>query len=425
MTMILLTLTVAALVLHTRRVARAAPRVQLRLGPGLPFTKVQLRQAVALRCPNLPRETRLAVRAFGRRSVAVQRARDESAALPGGPRRIVPLLGLRGRSAARRVALAVYDLVQTSTAPAPTPAPSVAHPALAATLALLAAQPAVAAPLAATASVEVRQFITEGRLFVETGRGFRRTLRRMVTRAYRTRKRVLLATAGKRIRLQEAEVQLQRVAAIAAFEDFLRRHPALPRWTPDAMLRLAELYFEKANDEYLAAVDRQLARPPGAGPPVRPDYGRSVALYRGVIRRYPAHRGVPSAVYLLGFCLSEMERPAEARQAFLALTCANRHRPPLGRSAARTPAPVPAREPLSSRVPQPPRRPTLDTTVYDGCKARRGGARLAPEAWIRIGEQHFDGRQLGPAIAAYARVLRHGVKGNRFHGPALYKMAWT
>ena len=427
MMLIVLMLAVVTLaMLAGRRMAWAAPRVQLRQGPGLPFTRVQLRRAVALRSPRPPRQAEVLVRTFGRRSVVIQRLSGHRDARPDGPRRIVSMLGLRGRAAARRVALAIYDLVQAPVAPASPPAPSKAQATVAAALALLASQPASAAPLAATASAEVRHFAKEGRLFIQTGRGFRRTLRRLVARAYQTRKRALLATANKRIRLREAEVQLQRVAAIAAFEDFLRRHPAQPRWTPDAMLRLAELYFEKANDEYLAAVDRQLARPPGVGPQAQPDYRRSVELYRRVIKRYPGHRGVDSAIYLLGFCLAEMERPAEARQAFLALICANRHRPPLGQAPAPAPAaPAPAREVLASRVPPPRRKPTLDTMVYDGCKARPGAKRLTPEAWIRVGEQHFDERKLGPAIAAYARVLRHGVKGNRFHGPALYKMAWT
>ena len=32
------------------------------------------------------------------------------------------------------------------------------------------------------------------------------------------------------------------------------------RWTPDAMFRLAELYFEKSNDEYLTATQRRTRR---------------------------------------------------------------------------------------------------------------------------------------------------------------------
>ena len=404
-------------------VARAAPSVKLKLGSGLPFSRAQLQRAVALRLPARSRRevapVVVVVRAFGRNSVVVQH----------GPRRIVPLPGLSGTAAARRVALAIYDLTQTgATTPRP---PAVAWPlgpaAVAATLGLLSPA-ALATPLAQGASAEVRAFTTEGRHFIKTGRGFRKTLRRLVQRAYRTRKKVLLATSNKRIRLQEAEAQLQRVAAIAAFEDFLRRHPAQPRWTPDAMLRLAELYFEKANDAYLAAVDRQLAAPLRAGPQPRPDYRRSVQLYGRVIQRYPGHRGVDSAIYLLGFCLAEMDRPEAAREAFLSLVCANRHQPPLSAAPAPASTPGPAAAPkklLASRVPANPRKVELDTKMYRACKARPGAARLADEAWIRVGEHHFDNRELGPAIAAYARVLKGGAAGNRFYGPALYKMAWT
>ena len=36
----------------------------------------------------------------------------------------------------------------------------------------------------------------------------------------------------------------ERLDAIAAFEEFLQRYPNDPRYTPDVMLRLAELYYE-------------------------------------------------------------------------------------------------------------------------------------------------------------------------------------
>ncbi len=429
------TVVVVLALLAGLRVAHAAPVVELKLGPGLPFSRAQLKRAVALRVPRKARRgpARVVVRAFGRHSVVVRCS----------GRRIVPLPGLTGAAAARRVALAIYDLTQNQVGVKPAPTQSwlpeagagpavkgrgvtpLAAPALAVTLALLA-PPALASPGAAGASAEVRDFVSEGRRFMHTGRGFRVTLRRLVRRSYLTRKKVLLAASDKRIRLREAEAQLQRVAAIAAFEDFLRRHPAQPRWTPDAMFRLAELYFEKASDEYLAAVDRQLAST-AAGPPPRPDYRRTVKLYRRLIRQFPAYRGVNSAIYLLGFCLGEMDRQRAARQAFLSLVCANRHRPPLS-AVARAPAPAPApdrKKVLASRVPARPPKVTLDTGAYHGCKARPGAARLVPEAWIRVGEFHFDSRQLGPAVSAYARVLAHGAARNRFHDPALYKMAWT
>jgi len=34
---------------------------------------------------------------------------------------------------------------------------------------------------------------------------------------------------------------------------FLRKYPSDRKWTPDVMFRLAELYYEKAADEFLAA----------------------------------------------------------------------------------------------------------------------------------------------------------------------------
>ena len=37
------------------------------------------------------------------------------------------------------------------------------------------------------------------------------------------------------------------------FEAFLQKYPNDKRWTPDAMFRLAELYYEKSAEEFLDA----------------------------------------------------------------------------------------------------------------------------------------------------------------------------
>ena len=52
---------------------------------------------------------------------------------------------------------------------------------------------------------------------------------------------------------EESDEKVRRISAITLFETFLHKYPNDERWTPDAMFRLAELYFEKSNDEYLTA----------------------------------------------------------------------------------------------------------------------------------------------------------------------------
>ena len=66
---------------------------------------------------------------------------------------------------------------------------------------------------------------------------------------------------------EEKDEKSRRESAIKLFEDFLAKYHDDDRWTPDAMFRLAELYFEKSNDEYLTAT-------PGGGSVGRADHAR-------------------------------------------------------------------------------------------------------------------------------------------------------
>ena len=50
-------------------------------------------------------------------------------------------------------------------------------------------------------------------------------------------------------------------------------------------------------------------------------------------------------------------------------------------------------------------------------------SRFVPETWTRLGEYYFDENQLGLAIKAYAKVLEF--KDSPFFDKALYKLAWT
>src|SRR4030095_3992460 len=107
---------------------------------------------------------------------------------------------------------------------------------------------------------------------------------------------------------------------------------------------------------------------------------------------FPNYRLLDAAYYLLGFCLGEMGKDAEAKQALLALTCANRYKP------LDPPPPAPANPPLQST-----RGPLVD--IYKGCDPIRKDSKFVPEAWTRVGEMHFDNGELPYAISAYTRVL--------------------
>ena len=63
--------------------------------------------------------------------------------------------------------------------------------------------------------------------------------------------------------------------------------------------------------------------------------------------------------------------------------------------------------------------------AYTRCKPRVANSRFASEAWVRVGEHHFDEGQLAAAIAAYQQVVRRGPGKNPYYDSALYKLAWA
>ena len=291
---------------------------------------------------------------------------------------------------------------------------------------------------------EIEALLGESKTFSKASESYRQTVNGIVKRAHSKRLKTLVAKYEEQIKKEEAEERVRRIAAITLFEDFLRRYPNDPRWTPDVIFRLAELYFEKSHDEYLQAEDsyqKNMAAYDTAQkqfekgkltvkptPPSTPkqDYSKTVYLHQKLIREFPNYRLIEGAYYLVGFCLGEMGKETLGNQAFLALVCTNKHKPPL----TLTEPAAPAADSTKRKAPLPggddmPMKPTLNVTAYQDCVAKNSKGRFNAEAWIRIGEFHFDENQFGEAIAAYSRVLKLGPKSNTYYDEALYKLAWT
>ena len=167
--------------------------------------------------------------------------------------------------------------------------------------------------------------------FQEAVSGYRTATNVVIRRAYYEKIQAIKGKYEPLITLNEKDERDRRMDAIAMFEAFLRKYPSDRRWTPDAMFRLAELYYEKSSDEFLTAQEayqKALDSPnPPTGEPPRPDYTNTVGLYRRMLVEFPNYRLLDAAYYLLGFCLGEMGQEAEGRQALLALTCANQYKP--------------------------------------------------------------------------------------------------
>lgn len=222
--------------------------------------------------------------------------------------------------------------------------------------------------------------------FEREAREYRNDVQFLIERTYDERRASLNAQFERAIREVEASERQERLNAIARFERFVARYPDEPRYTPDAMTRLAELYYEKAVDDQqmaLNAFEEQLKL--GAGDDAPPDtvrsFAKSIALYQQIIEKFPDYRLIDSIHYLLGWCLAE-EGEEEASLAWF--------------------------QRLIDRFPS---------------------SRYVPEAWVRIGEYYFDyqgddvDEKLELAVNAYTRAVQF--KDSPLYDKALYKLGWS
>ena len=159
--------------------------------------------------------------------------------------------------------------------------------------------------------------------FEDATKDFRGTVAHVVQQEYVQKRRALMARYQGQLDAEERDEKSRRESAIKLFEDFLTKFHNDDRWTPDAMFRLAELYFEKSNDEYLTATQAAQA----SGAQITPDYSRTINLYKDLIMRFPNYRIIDGAYYLLGWCLGEMNKEGESLQAMRALVCNNKYKP--------------------------------------------------------------------------------------------------
>ncbi len=212
---------------------------------------------------------------------------------------------------------------------------------------------------------------------------FQATVGAVVEAEYKRKAAEINEKFDARIRAQEVVERRRRVDAIAAFESFLERYPREPRYSPDAKFRLAELYFEKANDDYLLADEQyqvqmaayeagQVPDPPAE--PIR-DYGKTMQTFESLIAEWPDYRLLDGAYYLLAYCHLQMGDDQKARALFAELI------------------------------------------------VRRPDSEFVPEAWIRIGEYHFEYNELELAKQSYLEAMKF--PDSKFFDKALYKLAWT
>lgn len=248
--------------------------------------------------------------------------------------------------------------------------------------------PPTAAELAAIQGFEAELQLRQAELerYASGAESFASDLRDQIEVQYQAQKAALALQYDQAIEELEDEERQRRLEAIARFEAFIEKYPNNPRYSPDAMFRLAELYFEKSSDEYLLASrryeDELLAWDEGrreTEPDApSPNYEDTITTHRRLLAEFPNYRFADAARYLLGYSYSEQEQPEQALQAYQALV---------------------ANHPTSS---------------------------FLPEVWTRIGEIYFDRSDVASlenAIEAYSEVRKF--PDSPYYDKALYKIAWT
>ena len=180
-----------------------------------------------------------------------------------------------------------------------------------------------------------------------------------------------------------------RDTAVSKFEGFLRRYPDSPE-SASIMFRLAELYFEKseqdwflADQEYSRVMDSLDADSDFDNLPEAPrkDYARSVALYKGIIDGHEEYKYIDGAYYMLGYCLSD---------------------------------------PNSEQYDE-----VASLQYYQALIDNHGDSQFASAAHLRIGEYYFEYNDIDKAIPHYEAVVALEGDGGGLYDEGLYKLAWS
>ncbi|MCH9688044.1 MAG: tetratricopeptide repeat protein, partial [Deltaproteobacteria bacterium] len=156
-------------------------------------------------------------------------------------------------------------------------------------------------------------------------------------------------------------------------------------------------------EAYQIALEKNPDAPAPASP--QPEFDASIVLYRDVAVRFPRYHLGDAALYMMGTLLYEMENFDEARQSYLALACSNKYEAPLADGTNLVSA-------MSFR-----------RGDYKDCTPWKEDSTFIAEAWLRLGEVHYDLEELDPAYEAYAQAAADP-EGD-LYDEALIRMAFT
>ena len=170
--------------------------------------------------------------------------------------------------------------------------------------------------------------------------------------------------------LQE-RMDMAAVNTAILFEEYLASFPE-SRFTPDVLVRLAQLYYDIDQAAYFDLIDQ------GSGEIfIEQDYSRSINLYERVLNAYPGSEVEDVALYSMGYCLQVTGDPVGA--------VINYRR-------------------LLEEHPESP---------------------LAPETYIRTGDFYFDTFAFDSAEVYYKRILDYPGANPDLYQLGIYKLGWT
>jgi cellulose synthase operon protein C len=242
----------------------------------------------------------------------------------------------------------------------------------------------VASPVDLELSRERRELEKAIRRYVATSKDFRTEARSLLVEAILKRKKLLNDRYGRVIDEAADRESKARNEAIARFEGFIKKYPRDPKKTPDAMYRLAELYFEKSEDDFQRAdakkerLDALYERGKLAEKPAEPDknFKNSFRVWRTLLARFgKKHRFAAPVHYLIGYVMSEQGRTDEAIEIWTTLL---------------------------NEYPK---------------------SEWTPEVILRVGELLFDNGEFDKAGEIYKKALSY--KKSKHYGLSIYKLAWT
>ncbi len=271
-------------------------------------------------------------------------------------------------------------------------------------------------------------------LMVGRTRDFREVVDGMVRRVYEMQRLFINESYAKSLKDEEVLSGKARQTAIEFFEKFLRKYPDNPEYTPDAMYRLAELYYDDSYIRYQNGLERYAdAQEKGVEEGVEipeKEFGKTIQILGELIEKYPTYRSIDGAYYVVGYCLNDTGREKEARLAWLNLVCANKYQYHSAASAGAK----------KGKGESDKHRPSafLETGVeaetatafvdpFQGCEPVTANSRFFFEAWWFVGNYHFDydlsKYGVETAIAAYRKLVSDSE--HKFYDKGLYKLAWS